>query len=47
MPYVTQDRRVQNIVAAMKAGTITRDRAAAEIKALGFLDWEIAEALNS
>ncbi len=54
MAYVTEDKRVQQIIARIKAGHITRGRAAGEIKALppqegariGYLDWEVDEALK-
>ena len=53
MAYVTEDQRVQKIIARLKARQITREQAAGEIKTLppqegariGYLDWEVDEAL--
>ncbi len=55
MAYVTEEKRVCEIVARMKARKITREQAAGEIKALppqegariGYLDWEVDEALTT
>ncbi len=55
MAYVTEDERVQKIIARMDARQITRENAAAAIKALppqkearfGYLDWEVDEALKT
>ena len=55
MAYVTEDRRVQEIVGRMNARQITRKQAAEEIRALppqeragaGYLDWEVDEAIQS
>lgn len=54
MAYVTEDKRVQQIINRLNAHKITREQAAQEIKALppqkgarcSFLDWEIEEALS-
>lgn len=54
MAYVTEDKRVQQIINRLNARKITRERARQEIKALppqenarcSFLEWEIEEALN-
>ncbi len=55
MAYVTEDRRVQEIIGRMNARQITRKQAAEKIKALppqeraraGYLDWEVDEALKA
>ena len=55
MAYVTEDKRVQEIIARIKMREITREQATGEIKALppqegariGYLDWEVDEALKS
>ena len=54
MSYVTEDKRVQQIIRRLNARKITRKQAGQEIKALppqegarcSFLEWEIEEALN-
>lgn len=54
MAYVTEDTRVQEIIARLDACKITREQAGQEIKNLppqkgahfSFLEWEIEEALN-
>ncbi len=55
MAYVTEDRRVQAVIARLKTNAISREQAAGEIKALPpqegarirYLDWEVDEALKS
>lgn len=54
MVYVTEDKRVQQIIARLDRHIITRQQASQEIRDLprqedarcGFLEWEIEEALN-
>ncbi len=46
MAYVTEDSRVKDIIKNLKGGIIDRQGAAKQIKALGFLEWEVKEALG-
>ena len=47
MAYVTEDKRVKAVLAEVRDGEIIAEQARAEIKALGFLDWEVDEAMRS
>lgn len=44
MPYVTQDRRVLDLIEDVKANRISRETFTESVKALGFLNWEVHEA---
>ena len=54
MPFVTDDKRVKEILGSMRTGNITRANAREAIRALppqehatfGYLDWEVTEALG-
>lgn len=46
MAYVTEDKDVKTILRLLKAKQLTQQEAAKQIKALGFLEWEVNEALG-
>lgn len=46
MAYVTEDKEVKKILRKYKDGLLKKDDAAAQIKALDFLDWEVKEAFG-
>jgi len=46
MAYVTEDDRVKNIVNQLRRREIDHLEAAEQIKELGFLEWEVAEAIG-
>jgi len=46
MAYVTEDKRVKEIVARVRGKGLDITEAAKRIKAMGFRDWEVNEALG-
>lgn len=46
MPYVTEDKHVKDLIKDAKQGKITRATFIESVEALGFLEWEVKEALN-
>ncbi len=54
MPFVTDDKRVKEILGSMRAGLISRAKAIEAIRELppqqhasfGYLDWEATEAIG-
>ena len=46
MAYVTEDYKVKIIIDGVRKNSITEKEAREDIKNLGFLDWEVDEAIK-